>query len=392
MDKNFLNIPSYIEDPSYRYKMPKMILKIEGKGNGIKTNIVNMQEVSKALRVPTEYPLKFMGFELGSQIIYKEKGNDVTTIINGAFKEDILQKQLDKFIQKYVLCPKCTYPEFVLRVRQGLVSGKCDSCGERAKCDNAHKFAAYIVKNPPKTKGINKEEEDDKKDKKVAATVPSTTVTKPVKEEKDVNLNIKKLEASDLTLVSEELAKKIQLLTESINSQKQENGEFTETDISQTNIVKEIKDMNIQKGLESQVAHILFQSLFSVNIAHEVQNNAEVLSKTFSKLKIPNPELETIMNISYLLFKTYNEKQDFTPYVPTILKYFYDADLLSEDFLKNYAESKINLSEHYLYDAERIKKFAEAAQPFLDWILNAEEDEDEEGEEEEGEEKKEESQ
>lgn len=34
--------------------MPKMILKIEGKGNGIKTNIVNMQEVSKALRVPTE--------------------------------------------------------------------------------------------------------------------------------------------------------------------------------------------------------------------------------------------------------------------------------------------------------------------------------------------------
>lgn len=97
MDKN-LNIPSYIEDPNYRYKMPKMILKIEGKGNGIKTNIVNMQEVSKALRVPTEYPLKFMGFEYGSQIIYKEKGNDVTTIINGAFKEDQLQKSLDKFI------------------------------------------------------------------------------------------------------------------------------------------------------------------------------------------------------------------------------------------------------------------------------------------------------
>lgn len=91
-----------------RYKMPRMLLKIEGKGNGIKTNVVNLSDVSKALRVPTECkrqrkkererslishacsfnldPLKFMGFEFGSLIIYKEKGNDITTIINGAFK------------------------------------------------------------------------------------------------------------------------------------------------------------------------------------------------------------------------------------------------------------------------------------------------------------------
>lgn len=132
-----------------------------------------------------------------------------------------------------------------MRVRQGLVSGKCDSCGERAKCDNAHKFAAYIVKNPPKTKGINKEEEDDKKDKKAGTTAPATTVSKPVKEEKDANANIKKLEAEDLTLASEELAKRIQILTESIKSQKQESGAFTEVEISQSNIVKEIKDLNI---------------------------------------------------------------------------------------------------------------------------------------------------
>ena len=48
------NIPSYVEDPFYRYKMPKMILKTEGKGNGIKTNIVNLVDVAKSLRVPTD--------------------------------------------------------------------------------------------------------------------------------------------------------------------------------------------------------------------------------------------------------------------------------------------------------------------------------------------------
>jgi len=41
-----LNIPSYIEDNNYRYRMPKMQLKIESKGNGIKTNIVNLDKVA----------------------------------------------------------------------------------------------------------------------------------------------------------------------------------------------------------------------------------------------------------------------------------------------------------------------------------------------------------
>jgi len=34
--------------------MPKLITKIESRGNGIKTSLVNLKEVAQALRVPAE--------------------------------------------------------------------------------------------------------------------------------------------------------------------------------------------------------------------------------------------------------------------------------------------------------------------------------------------------
>jgi translation initiation factor 5 len=42
--------------------------------------------------------------------------NDVTCIINGAFQEDAVRKFLDKFIEKYILCPSCKYPEMFIKV------------------------------------------------------------------------------------------------------------------------------------------------------------------------------------------------------------------------------------------------------------------------------------
>ena len=61
------------DDAFYRYKMPRMITKIEGRGNGIKTNIVNMVDIAKALARPASYTTKYFGCELGAQSKFDEK-------------------------------------------------------------------------------------------------------------------------------------------------------------------------------------------------------------------------------------------------------------------------------------------------------------------------------
>lgn len=151
-----LNIPSTVNDPKYRYRMPKMQLKIESKGNGIKTNIINLGEVAVHLRTNAEYILKFFGNEKASQTTFKEAGgkNNTQFIINGDFTEEELRKVLDKFIDKYICCPKCKLPEMHMQVVGDRIIGKCDSCPFVGDLDNKHRLAAFIIKNPPLAKSM----------------------------------------------------------------------------------------------------------------------------------------------------------------------------------------------------------------------------------------------
>ena len=111
-----VNIPRKIQDENYRYKMDVLQTRVEGKGINVRTVLPNLKDVARDLRLAPIYILKFMGYELGSNVILREKANDERAQINGTFNRNDILNTLDKFIDKFILCEQCKYPETVLVV------------------------------------------------------------------------------------------------------------------------------------------------------------------------------------------------------------------------------------------------------------------------------------
>lgn len=139
------------DDAFYRYKMPRMLTKIEGRGNGIKTNIVNMVDIAKALARPASYTTKYFRCELGAQSKFDEKTG--VSLVNGAHDTTKLAGLLENFIRKYVQCKACGNPETeVLITKNQMISLKCAACGFLSDVDMRDKLTTFILKNPPQKK------------------------------------------------------------------------------------------------------------------------------------------------------------------------------------------------------------------------------------------------
>ncbi|CAB4273702.1 unnamed protein product [Prunus armeniaca] len=144
------------DDAFYRYKMPKMVTKIEGRGNGIKTNIVNMVDIAKALARPAAYTTKYFGCELGAQSKFDEKTG--TSIVNGSHDTAKLAGLLENFIKKFVQCYGCGNPETeILITKTQMIQLKCAACGFVSDVDMRDKLTTFIIKNPPEQKKGSKD-------------------------------------------------------------------------------------------------------------------------------------------------------------------------------------------------------------------------------------------
>ncbi|KAL2520076.1 putative eukaryotic translation initiation factor 5-2 [Forsythia ovata] len=144
------------DDAFYRYKMPKMMTKIEGRGNGIKTNVVNMVDIAKALGRSASYTTKYFGCELGAQSKFDEKTG--TSHVNGAHDTAKLSALLENFIKKYVQCYGCGNPETeIIITKSQLINLNCAACGFISEVDMRDKLTTFILKNLPEAKKGSKD-------------------------------------------------------------------------------------------------------------------------------------------------------------------------------------------------------------------------------------------
>ena len=137
------------EDESYRYKMCPINSIIMGKGNGLFTLINNLNEVSKYINQPPIILLKFLSLYFGSM------ANEEKMSITGSYTNDQLQKALQIYINRFVICSSCFVPETIpqlnkINKKNITLEVKCSSCGltSEIKCNSKmeEKTADLIIK------------------------------------------------------------------------------------------------------------------------------------------------------------------------------------------------------------------------------------------------------
>lgn len=382
-----VNIRRDVDDKFYRYKMPSLLTKIEGKGNGIKTVIPNMSDVSRALSRPPTYPTKFFGCELGAQTTFNEK--DDRYIVNGAHDATRLRELLDAFIDKFVLCAECKNPETDLIVdsKTENISRDCKACGARTDVDMRHKLTTFIIKNPPKKAkkdkkpkaegkekegGSGEEEAEDgasddeftKKLKAEAAELPTAEEAARGGANEDWSLDTsaaavqaRQKEMAGLTLGdSDEDAEGADPYSE-LAVWLEGNRESSAVDI-----YKKVEDLGIER--KHKTAEILGRALFTENIEKEIPTYGALLAKVVTSEKHQKSLLGGVERFVGV------EHPNLIPTVPKILMAFYQADILEEEVILQWGT---HVSKKYV-DRDVSKRVRKAADPFIKWLNEADEE------------------
>eukprot|EP01061_Rhynchopus_euleeides_P040521 TRINITY_DN697_c0_g2_i6.p2 TRINITY_DN697_c0_g2~~TRINITY_DN697_c0_g2_i6.p2 ORF type:complete len:166 (+),score=83.87 TRINITY_DN697_c0_g2_i6:95-592(+) len=155
--------PQKKDDRYYRYKMPPLTIKVEGSGNGIKTVLTNIVDISQRINRDVDYPMKYFGNDIGANT----KLEDAKWIMMGKHDRDRLQKSLFDYITRFVLCKSCRNPETITLVDEKKNAWlRCGACGKENMVDPKEKLLNLIVKREGVTYMEKDKSKKDKKDKK----------------------------------------------------------------------------------------------------------------------------------------------------------------------------------------------------------------------------------
>jgi len=378
-----LNVNRSVQDAFYRYKMPRLQAKVEGKGNGIKTVVVNMVDIARALARPPTYVTKYFGCELGAQTQFDIKAERY--IVNGCHDAAKMQDMLDGFIKKFVLCEQCENPETVIKVKKNMIGASCKACGHIYTLDMRHKLTTFIVKNPPekdidaqgvsltKKKDRHHKDKEDKSEKKNAS------------DGDDDDWGEEETEWIEDTS-EEAIAKRAQEQLTSGISGLVIDSDMDKTEEERVNIF--FKFVQVKKGL---ITGPVAKEIQAEAERLEIKNKAPVIlcELLFNDKMFKEKQIKKYANLmlrfthenpkgqKYLIggiektVETYETA--LLPKVAHIFKELFEEDILEEEVILEWSKkvSKKNVSK------EMAQKIHDKAAPFIKWLKEAEEESDE---------------
>jgi len=371
-----VNINRGVDDAFYRYKMPKLLSKIEGKGNGIKTVIPNMEDIAKSLSRPPDYPTKFFGFELGAQTIMDDKNSRY--IVNGAHDSTKLAELLDVFIKKYVLCASCGNPETDIVLKGGTKKEKdiylsCKACGKVNIVDMSHKFCGFIQKNPPNGQvSQSKSKKEEKKEEKKAKSGKKSKKeggSSGEDEAGDADENVDGLPQADDIEINETAEEVSKLEVKDDPAELFAKFLTERPNVTAIEVGLEASKLDLNEELS---AAVLIQVLFESSVVPQFNKHKKLFQEF---LKSDKAKKGALGGIERLVGVT---KPDLLPKLSQILKLFYDNDIFEEEDIIAWAERPP--SKKYVGDKELSKKVKASAQTLIEWLKNAEEESEEDEE------------
>ncbi|KAI9904538.1 hypothetical protein N3K66_001067 [Trichothecium roseum] len=415
---SLINVRRDVSDAFYRYKMERLQTKIEGKGNGIKTVVVNLSSVAASLARPGAYVIKYFGFELGAQTNIDPK--DDRWIINGAHDAAKLQDHLDGFINKFVLCKKCKNPETDVNIKDGHILLDCKACGQRTDVDLRLKLSGFILKNQPKKGKKDKAErkaarkakqngtatkengngsgnddgsengsnengivDSDDEFQKLQAEAPEVNHETEVKDDDwAVDMSEEAVKARQAQL-PDEFKQKLSMgddeddeeggssvyddLGNWIFEQAEEKGGIDKVDSIE--IYVKAKELGIEG--KHRTATVLAQALFDADIVAQIPKRASMLKQIVTSER---HERALLGGTERLFGNLAKENADVYPQIVKVLQLYYHHDLVSEEVVKKWGTKA---SRKYT-DISVSKKVRKAAAPFLAWLEEADEESSEE--------------
>lgn len=343
--------------------MPKIITKIEGRGNGIKTVVPNIVPIAEALNRKAAHIIRYFGMELGAIARMDEKTKIGT--VHGAHNNDSVHDLLKKFIKAFVLCARCQNPETSMSVQGRNLVLKCSACGFSYNAPPANKLTNVILQDYLQEKKARKKEDGEGDD--------DENEDEEEEESKKKNKKIKKERPKKKDVEEAEEVGKVPSSSTSTNTEHPHQTFITSGTTATVLSPFLLEQQKIQEELRAKMKQPdhpimeLFDHLFPNAVSVEALENKE----NVDKLMIRKGEMGQFGILIALERLVGIENRKLLPDISRFISVLYQKDVLEEYKILLWVDNLI-VSTSFGIPIEVAKEVREKATPFIEYLKEEE--------------------